>query len=526
MDRKKRPSKTIEVLEKRAEGAESGDGAKGAPRHPVLYQINTRVWLADLSGQLGRPATLDDISDEQLDGLKRLGFDWIYLLGIWQTGAAGREVSRSNPEWRVEYEALLSDLKEDDICGSCFAVTEYAVHEALGGDKALRRLRDRLHKRGMRVMLDFVPNHTAPDHPWTHEHPDFYIGGTEADLAREPQNYMAADAPDGRRILAYGRDPYFAGWPDTLQLNYGNPALQEAMRGELLKVGKLCDGLRCDMAMLVLPEVFGRTWGIETEPFWPEAIRRVREEKPEFVFMAEVYWDMEWTLQQQGFDYTYDKRLYDRLRDRQARSVREHFRADADYQNKSARFLENHDEPRAAAMFPDGVHQAAALLTYLCPGLRFFHHGQLGGWDQKIPIHLCRGPDQPNDSTIQEFYRQLLDFLSLPVVRDGSWQLLDCRAASDGNSTADDMIAFAWQGSDGAHSLVVVNYAPQPGQCYVRLPFADLGGQQIRLEGRLGTPGYEREGNSLIAEGLYVDLPAWGYHVFGIAFIPAPGSGV
>ena len=129
------------------EKAESGDGSKGAPRHPVLYQINTRVWLTDLSGQLGRPATLDDISDEQLDGLERLGFDWIYLLGIWQTGAAGRAVSRSNPEWRVEYEALLSDLKKDDICGSCFAVTEYAVHEALGGDKALGRLRDRLHKR-------------------------------------------------------------------------------------------------------------------------------------------------------------------------------------------------------------------------------------------------------------------------------------------------------------------------------------------------------------------------------------------
>jgi hypothetical protein len=290
------------------------------------------------------------------------------------------------------------------------------------------------------------------------------------------------------------------------------------MHGELLKAAKLCDGLRCDMAMLVIPEVFGRTWGIATEPFWPEAIGRVREEKPGFVFLAEVYWDMEWTLQQQGFDYTYDKRLYDRLRDRQARPVREHFRADADYQNKSARFLENHDEPRAAAMFFDGVHQAAALLTYLCPGLRFFHHGQLGGWDRKIPIHLCRGPDQPNDSTIREFYRRLLDFLSLPVVRNGSWQLLDCTAACEGDATADDMIAFAWQASDGARSLVVVNYAPQPGQCYVRFPFPDLGGRPIRLKGRLGTPAYEREGDSLLAEGLYIDLPAWGYHVFEISY--------
>jgi glycosidase len=431
---------------------------------------------------------LDDIPGKQLDGLKHLGFDWIYLLGVWQTGAAGREVSRSNPEWRNEYEALLGDLQEGDICGSCFAVAGYTVHEALGGDRALGRLRERLHRRGMKVMLDFVPNHTAPDHPWTHAYPDFYVGGTEADLEHEPHNYMATHATDARQILAYGRDPYFAGWPDTLQLNYGNPALQEAVRGELLKVAKLCDGLRCDMAMLILPDVFRRTWGIETEPFWPEAIRRVREEKPGFVFMAEVYWDMEWTLQQQGFDYTYDKRLYDRLCDRHARAVREHFWAEADYQNKSARFLENHDEYRASAVFPVGIHQAAALLTYLCPGLRFFHHGQLEGWDQKIPIHLCRGPDQPGNPTIQEFYQKLLDFLNLPVQRNGSWQLLDCTAAHDGNLTADDMIAFAWQGSEGARSLVVVNYAPQPGQCYVRLPFAEMEGQLIQLEGRLCTP--------------------------------------
>jgi hypothetical protein len=111
-------------------------------------------------------------------------------------------------------------------------------------------------------------------------------------------------------------------------------------------------------------------------------------------------------------------------------------------------------------------------------------------------------------------------------VRNGSWQMLDCTAASDGNPTADDMIGFAWQASDGARSLVVVNYAPQPGQCYVRLPFADLGGQQLRLQGRLGTPGYEREGSRLLAEGLYVDLPAYGYHVFEITFMPAPESEV
>ena len=228
-------------------------------------------------------------------------------------------------------------------------------------------------------MLDFVPNHTALDHPWVEDHPEYYVTGTELDLARAPMNYTWVKRSGGDRLLAYGRDPYFSGWPDTLQLNYGNPATQDAMIAELLEIAERCDGVRCDMAMLVLPEVFERTWGIPSQPFWPKATRRVREQSPGFCFMAEVYWDLEWTLQQQGFDYTYDKRLYDRLRDRHARPVREHFRAGRDYQDKLARFLENHDEPRAAATFPPEVHEAAAVITYLSPGLRFFQKGQFEG---------------------------------------------------------------------------------------------------------------------------------------------------
>ncbi len=486
----------------------------GRPRHPTLYQINTRVWLGELSTRLGRPATLDDVPDAELDGFAALGFDWVYLLGVWQTGEAAREVSRTHPAWRGEYEALLPDLREQDICGSCFAVTDYAVHEALGGDDALRRLRERLRARGLRLMLDFVPNHTAPDHPWVREHPDFYVAGTEADLEREPHNYLAVDAPGSRQVLAYGRDPYFPGWPDTLQLNYGSPALQQAMRGELLRAARLCDGLRCDMAMLVLPEVFERTWGIGAPRFWPDAIERVRREKPGFVFMAEVYWDLEWTLQQQGFDYTYDKRLYDRLRDQQAGPVREHFWAAADYQNRSARFLENHDEPRAAATFPPPVHRAAALLTYLCPGLRFVHQGQPQGFPQKIPVHLRRGPDQPGDPSLQEFYRQLLELLRVPALRDGEWRLLECAPAGDDDPSFEGVIAFAWERNPEERVLVVVNYAPHEARARVRLPFPDLAGGRLRLEGRLGGASYERDGDALLAEGLGVELPAWGDHVF------------
>src|SRR5574341_669824 len=363
--------------------------------YPSLYQINTRVWLTEISRTLDRPAMLDDIPDTELDRIAQVGFDWVWLLSVWQTGLAGRRVSRSNAEWREEFQHTLTDLREEDIAGSGFAITGYTVHQTLGGDGALARLRRRLRKRGLRLLLDFVPNHTGLDHPWVDDYPDYYVVGTELDLARAPQNYTWIKRNRGDLLLAYGRDPYFAGWPDTLQLNYGNPATQEAMIAELAKIADQCDGVRCDMAMLVLPEVFERTWDIRAQPFWPQATQRVRERFPDFCFMAEVYWDLEWTMQQQGFDYAYDKRLYDRLREGHAKPVREHFHAGLDYQNKLARFLENHDEPRAAATFSPGVHEAAAVITFLSPGLRFFHQGQFLGRKKRISPHLVRVPDEP-----------------------------------------------------------------------------------------------------------------------------------
>ncbi|HEY8037035.1 MAG TPA: alpha-amylase family glycosyl hydrolase [Methylobacter sp.] len=482
--------------------------------YPSLYQINTRIRLNRLSRSIGRLATLDDIPDAELDELANMGFDWVYYLSVWQTGEAGRKISRSNPQWQAEYRELLPDLQEEDICGSGFAVTGYTLNTLLGEPETLIRLRDRLHRRGLKLMLDFVPNHTATDHPWVQEHPEYYVSGTEEQLARQPQNYVKRDLPQGSAILAYGRDPYFDGWPDTLQLNYGNPDLQAALIAELLKISQCCDGLRCDMAMLVLPEIFQRTWGIAPEPFWPEAIGKVREKHPNFVFMAEVYWDLEWPLQQQGFDYTYDKRLYDRLREQQARPVREHFRADLDYQKKSARFLENHDEPRAASTFPPGIHEAAAVLTYFNPGLRFFHQGQLQGCTKKISVHLCRGPEQPSDPGLQVFYRRLLDALHLSVFRNGDWQLLECKPAWAGNWTWECFIAFAWQGADGQRAIAAVNYAPNQSQCSIPLLWPDLGERMYQLKDLMGSEIYDRTGDSLLSPGLYMDLPAWGYGVY------------
>ncbi len=486
------------------------------PRYPQLFQLNTRVRLSELSASLGRAATLDDLPDSGLDALAERGFDILWLLGVWQTGDAARHVSASNPDWLAEYRRVLPDFRDSDVVGSPFAVRDYHVHADFGGDAALARLRERLRARDLRLMLDFVPNHVAPDHAWVSEHPDFFIDGTESQLAEQPLNWRRMQTASGERILAYGRDPYFAGWPDTLQLNYGNPALQDAMLGELQRIATQCDGVRCDMAMLVLPDVFSRTWGIDAQPFWPGVTAAVRAAQPGFTFMAEVYWDLEWVLQQQGFDYTYDKRLYDRLREGRARPVREHLYAGLDFQDHLARFLENHDEPRAAATFAPETHKAAAVVTFLAPGLRFIHQGQREGRKARIPMHLGRGPNEGTDADLAVFYDRLLACLDQPAFRDGQWQLLDARAAWDGNGSNDDFICYAWTGPADERRIVAVNYADHDSQCRLALPWNDLAERQWRLDDALGDDSYERDGSELASEGLFLDLGPWRYNVFDL----------
>lgn len=498
--------------------------AKARAQHPMLYQINTRIWLHERGLALGRPATLLDVPDAELDRIAADGFDWLWLLGVWQTGEAGREVSRREPSWRREYQVLLPDATDADVCGSPFAVRQYTVSRDFGGSEALAELRRRLAGRGIGLVLDFVPNHTALDHPWVLEHPEFYVHGAEEDLAREPANYVRVETGAGPRILAHGRDPYFAGWPDTLQLDYRHAGLRAAMLETLQGIATQADGVRCDMAMLVLPDVFARTWAARPGPvdgsapaetsFWSEAIPAVRAHHPDWVFVAEAYWDLQWRLQQEGFDYTYDKRLYDRLHAQDAAAVRGHLGAGAEYQRRSVRFLENHDEPRAAAVFAPPVHDAAAVLGLLLPGLRLVHDGQTTGRRLRTSNHLRRRAAEPVDRERAAFYQRLLACMRRPEVRDGHWRLLPVHPAWDGNRTCEQFIAYLWEGAEG-RLLVTVNFGSRRGQCYVPLGDLSLGTSTVCLHDLMHPRiTYERSGAELAARGLYLDVPAWCAHAF------------
>ena len=325
----------------------------------------------------------------------------------------------------------------------------------------------------------------------------------------------------GDVLLAHGRDPFFPGWTDTLQLDYANPATHEAMAAELLSVAARCDGVRCDMAMLVLPDIFERTWGRRpTTSFWPDAHRaRPGGQSPEFTFMAEVYWDLEWTIMEQGFDYAYDKRLYDRLRAGPGRPVRDHLRAGLDYQSKLAQFLENHDEPRAAATFPPGRDESAGDRDLPDAGPAVLPPGSVRGPDG--PGLAPPGPraGRAGHARIGAFYDRLLAVLrGRPARRRwGSWNAPRLGRQPD---LGRPRLAWEWRGGDGRRFLVAVNLGPTAGQCYVRSSVDGIAGETVRLADRMSATTFERDVAELAARGLYLDLHASGYNVFEVVTAP------
>ncbi len=529
----------------------------------LIHEIHTWQWLAHLSHQQGNtdthththahtdthaeghddqePITLATVPAAVWDAIAATGTDTVWLMGVWQRSPWAARIARQHPDIRAACRSLLPDCRLKDIGASPYSVLGYVVDEQLGGATGLAAARAALAERGMRLLLDYVPNHVAPDHVWPQYFPHYCLPGTAAELAAHPDAFIQVHDD----IFACARDPFFPPWTDSVQLNPFSAPLRAATVSTLRDIATQCDGVRCDMAMLLLDDVMQRTWGDRVgtplpTPFWEEIIPAVRATAPDFIFLTEAYWNTEPALLEQGFTACYDKPIYDALRSTDAPAVmhRLHTTAAWQQQGRMLHFIENHDEERAAAAFASGsatveragmvttsTHlQAAAVATLSLPGPRLLYEGQLDGARVHVPVQLTRTPLEAPDIDLRAWYQRLLDTIAAAQIDapDACWDLLHPDGWPD-NHTFRNLLAWSWTHASlidhhpnlaAPRLLVVVNLSGNWAQAHIPLPDAwTSGAERIDLTDALSNEQYTRTTDELRDPGLFVDLPPWGVHL-------------
>jgi hypothetical protein len=485
--------------------------------HPHLYEINTWAWLEQLSARLSRTVMLADVPDAEWDSLEQMGFDVVWLMGVWQRSPASRRIALADPTNVPLYDHALPGWKPEDVVGSPYSVARYVPDPRIGTWDALDSVREELHARGMALFLDFVGNHTALDHPWTREHPEFYVQGREEDFRKAPSSFCRVQAPSGPYYLALARDLYLPPWQDAAQLNHFSSPMRAAQLADLRTIASHCDGVRCDMAMLHLHDIFEKIWSHllngarpPAQEFWTEA----RAAVPGLILLAEAYWATEQRLLDLGFSFAYDKGLYDAVRDIRISEVRERLAAGTGYQSRLARFLENHDEGRCVTVF--GKERLSSVVPFMgtLSGLRFYHQGELEGYATHLPITLRIGACVPPDPASAALFEKILTLTKQDVFHEGVWNVLSI--APEGDSTSANLVAYEWR-SEKRWKVVVVNLSAVRSQGRIPISNRALTAQEYVFDDELHGVRYLRKADELCRPGLFVRRDRFGVHLFDVS---------
>jgi hypothetical protein len=490
-------------------------------RNPIVYEINTWVWLADLSKRFGRQVTLGNIPSEVFDELEAWSIDAVWLMGVWERSAKSREIAYRHPDLQHEFYRTLPEFTQEDVIGSAYSISRYEAAALIGGRDGLAAFRAGLKLHNIALILDYVPNHVSIDHHWMHDTPNALIRGTEETIAARPSLYFRTD---NGLIFAHGRDPYFPAWTDTAQVNAFSAEGRAKSLETLKNIATQCDGVRCDMAMLMVNRIFGNLWGLNlpnqqtpTVEFWQEIIPAIKAVLPDFVFIAEVYWEMEAELITQGFDYTYDKRLYDRMLHESVHTVRDHLLAASSYQRHMVRFIENHDEQRAVTSFGLEKSQAAATMILTLPGAKLLHEGQFDGRKVRVPVQLGSRPNEKANPALSMWYHRLLATAGHDVYHEGTFMSLASHPILSSDVGHESVFCFAWVlGSEW--QIVAVNLSNQAVKARVMIPRPDFAGIKAWTFRDILNPDHAvlYDGDDLLTSGLVVDLPAYGANLFQI----------
>lgn len=486
--------------------------------NPSIYEINTRVFVKRYS----EDASLNDVPDEYWDELSKKKFEYVWLLGVWKICESVIEKYCFEEELVRSYNKALKGWRRRDVIGSPFSIDYYELNSQLGDMQTLIELKKKLNDRGLKLILDLSPNHFGADSKLIRENPEIFLEVDKSLYVNDSHTYFKP-YEDFERYFAHGRDPFFPAWQDTIQVNFFSNQAREYFKKILTEIINYCDGVRCDMAMLALNNIFKNTWagvlekkGWEQpeEEFWSEIISYIKNNNKDFIFIAEAYWDLEWDLQQLGFDYSYDKKLTDRLRYETSREIHDHLLAENEYQKKSLRFIENHDEDRAITAFGKEKSKAASVIISTIQGMRFYHNGQFEGKKIRLPLQLGREPEEPVIQGIKNFYKKLIDITTHDIFKNGEWNLLEPIPSWEGNNSYTNILAWEWRLKNNRR-IILVNYSDILSTCRLKFDVTGLP-DDFQIIDLLNDQEYYRTTEEVFHMGLYVELKPWQSHIFSI----------
>lgn len=419
----------------------------------TIYEINTVTWLRSLSLKYGFDITLSNVPDEEWQAIANLKFNAIWLMGVWQRSNSAIKININDHQFMDSIKEVLADYNEkQDLMGSAYSISDYSLDKRLGDKGCLKKIRLKLNGLGLKLILDFVPNHVALDHPWAVTHPEYFIQGSKDDLLDiDETKYVKI----GSNIIALGRDPEFEPWNDVLQINAFSESTRKAQSQIIASIAEQCDGIRCDMAMLMLNFIFSLTWKdkintIPQQEYWQCLISMTKKNYPNFMFIAESYWETQEQLINLGFDYCYDKEFYDYLVRDEVGLFKQRLNQPLLLQNKYLRFIENHDEPRVASLLSDSKLRSCAIILMTAPGAKMLYEGQLDGKKTRTPVQLSRDPIEPINLDIRSFYSQLLILLPDIIDSNCAWSIIN----DEDNKS---VISFSWQ-HEGSFYLMCANW--------------------------------------------------------------------
>ncbi|HET7031102.1 MAG TPA: alpha/beta fold hydrolase [Candidatus Limnocylindrales bacterium] len=488
----------------------------------VLLAKSTYVWLDQLSMQHGREIrTLDAIPDEELATIARRGITGLWLIGLWQRSKASETIKR----WRGN----------EDAVASAYSLDDYRISDDLGGEEALKVLRDQAWRHGIRLASDMVPNHMGIDSRWVIEHPERFIGLDRppypsyrfegANLSTDPRVeiriedhywddsdaavvFERRDAQSGRRRYVYhGNDGTSFPWNDTAQLDYLQAEVREVVIATILDVARRFPVIRFDAAMVLAKKHVERLWypepgeagGIPSraehgtmtkrrfdrlmpQEFWREVVDRVAAEAPDTLLLAEAFWLLEgYFVRTLGMHRVYNSAFMHMVRDENNAGYRKVIRDTIEFEpailGRYVNFLTNPDEETAIEQFGTGDRYfGAATLLATLPGLPMIGHGQVEGFVEKYGMEFQRArlDERPNLGLIDHFEAQIVPLLRERRRFAGAtdFRLYDVRG-EDGQLNED---VFAYSNGRGPdRSLIVFHnrFGDAAGWIREAVPFAE-----------------------------------------------------